>query len=232
MSPLFTIQYRFLVPGARSLQFSVDMDRQTLELIQSPLPEVPFWAALDYYRCPNCPLDGAKTPHCPLCIALVPVVDRFGGVLSCDVVDVEVDAGERRISQNTTVQRALGSLMGLIMAVSGCPLTAFFKPMARFHLPLATEVETMYRAFAMYRLAQYYTRMAGGDSDTGLEGLKRIYENIHQVNLSVAKRIRNATCTDSSINAVVVLDMFTKSVPYDIDDSMASIRDLFGGYLQ
>jgi hypothetical protein len=162
----------------------------------------------------------------------VPVVDRFDGNISCDVVDVEVAAGDRRILQNTTLQRALGSFMGLIMAVSGCPHTAFFKPMARFHLPLATEEETIYRALSMYRLAQYYTCMTGGSNDSGLEGLKRIYENLHKVNVAVAKRIRGATRTDSSINAVIVLDMFTKSVPYDIDDKMASIQNLFGGYLE
>ncbi len=230
MDLVLSIQYRFLVCADRPMQFSVNIDRQTLELVRPPIPAPPFWTALDYFRCPNCPLDAADNPHCPLCLALAPVVDRFGGILSCDAVDVEVETGERRIFQNTTVQRALGSLIGLIMAVSGCPHTAFFKPMARFHLPLATEEETIYRASSMYRLAQYYIRMSGGSSDAGLEGLKRIYKNIHQVNMAVAKRIRDATRTDSSINAVIILDMFTKSVPYDIDDSMASIRNLFEEY--
>jgi hypothetical protein len=145
-------------------------------------------------------------------------------------VDVEVETCERKILQSTTAQRALGSLMGLIMAVSGCPHMAFFKPMARFHLPLATAEETIYRASSLYLLSQYCTRTAGGGNDFGLAGLKSIYENIHHVNMAVAKRIRGATQADSSINAVIILDMFTKSVTYDIDDQMASIRNLFGGY--
>jgi hypothetical protein len=32
------------------------------------------------------------------------------------------------------------------------------KPMARFHLPLASEEETIYRATTMYLLAQYFLR--------------------------------------------------------------------------
>jgi len=117
--------------------------------------------------------------------------------------------------------------MGLVMAVSGCPHTVCFKPMARLHLPLATEEETTYRTASMYRLAQYYT----GVAETGLEGLKQIYQNIHQVNMAVAKRIRSAASADASINAVIFLDMFTKSVPYNIDESIEIIRPLFQGYM-
>ena len=34
---------------------------------------------------------------------------------------------------------------GLIMATAGCPWTDRLRPMARFHLPFATEAETVYR---------------------------------------------------------------------------------------
>jgi hypothetical protein len=42
------------------------------------------------------------------------------------------------------------------VATSGCRYTAYFKPMARFHLPFANEEETAYRAISMYLLSQRF----------------------------------------------------------------------------
>ena len=59
------------------------------------------------------------------------------------------------------------------MATSGCPHMDFFKPMARFHLPLANAEETVYRATSMYLLAQYFLQREGKEADMELEGLKK-----------------------------------------------------------
>lgn len=215
----------------REERFYLDIDRYSLELVSPALGEVPFWARLDYHQCTNCTLKLSHHPYCPLCLNLAPIVDRFESILSHDTVTLDVDTLERSIRQSTTVQRALGSLLGLVMAVSGCPHTVYFKPMARFHLPLATEEETIYRAASMYLLSQYFLRQAGKPLEAGLEGLRTIYMNVHQVNVSIAERLRAATTTDSSVNAVIMLDMYAKSTPYVIDASLEEIRYLFQGYV-
>jgi hypothetical protein len=120
--------------------------------------------------------------------------------------------------------------MGLIIATSGCPHTAFFRPMARFHLPLATEAETLYRAVSMYLLAQYFLKNEGRPADLDLAGLKNIYANVGIVNRAVADRIRNATKKDSAINALVLLDVFTMALPFAIEDSLQDLRYLFTPY--
>jgi hypothetical protein len=121
--------------------------------------------------------------------------------------------------------------MGLVMATSGCPHTAFFKPMARFHLPLASEEETVYRATSMYLLAQYFLKKEGQNADLELKGLREIYHNMHTVNTAIAERLRGASETDSTVNAIVLLDMYALTLPYVIDESLEEIRHLFRPFL-
>jgi hypothetical protein len=103
--------------------------------------------------------------------------------------------------------------------------------MARFHLPLATVEETVYRATSTYLLAQYFLRKRGQDVDFEFEGLNKIYHDIQVVNTTIAKRLRTASETDSAVNALVLLDMFAKSLPHAVEKSLEEIRHLFTAFL-
>lgn len=162
---------------------------------------------------------------------LVDIVKRFDHILSYDEISMEVIMDERCISRRTTAQRGLSSLMGIVIASSGCPHTVFFKPMVRFHLPLASEEETLYRATSMYLLAQYFLQKEGKKADFELHGLEQIYNNIHLLNTAIAERLRAASKTDSSVNAIIMLDMYAKAMPYAIEESLEEIRYLFTPYL-
>lgn len=164
-------------------------------------------------------------------VNIVGIVKRLERVLSYDEVHVSVITQERAISQGTTVQRGISSLMGLIIATSGCPHAAFFRPMARFHLPFATVEETVYRATSTYLLAQYFLRKRGQDVDFEFEGLNKIYHDIQVVNTTIAKRLRTASETDSAVNALVLLDMFAKTLPQAVEKSLEEIRHLFTPFL-
>ncbi len=221
------IQYCFTLTDGLQEVFDIRLDAQELLLADMAREPLPPWTRLDFHKCPICPLDADSHPHCPPSAHLASMVSRFGRVLSHDEVEVVVVSNERTVSQQTTAQRGISSLMGLIMASSGCPHSAFFKPMARFHLPLASEDETIYRATSMYFLAQYFLKKEGRAADEELEGLAEIYSNMHVVNMSVADRLRVASETDSSVNAIILLDMFAKAMPYVIEDSLEEIRYLF-----
>lgn len=227
-----TIRYCFtLVDGSQEV-FNLELDAQTLQLIGN-IPEIlPSWTNLDFHQCQNCPLSVDTHPHCPQAVNLVNIVEPFDRLLSYDQIYVEITTEERSISQDTTAQEGIGSLMGLVIATCGCPHTAFFKPMARFHLPLASEEETIYRATSMYLLAQYFSRKEGQDADLELEGLTEIYRNIHIVNTAVAERLRAASETDSALNAIVLLDMYALTLPMVIEKSLEKIRYLFTPYLK
>ena len=74
----------------------------------------------------------------------------------------------------------------------GAPHTAFFKPMAAFHLPIANAEETLYRAASMYMLGQYFVHKKGGEADLDLVGLVKVYEDLEILNVHLAKRVREA----------------------------------------
>jgi hypothetical protein len=121
--------------------------------------------------------------------------------------------------------------MGIITATSGCPNTVFFKPMARFHLPFANTEETFYRAASMYMLGQYYRWQAGKSVDMDLEGIHKFYEQVAVVNKSIADRLRSEKREDGSVNAIVLLDMFVKSMPMLLDETLEELKPLFSPYI-
>lgn len=224
------IRYSFTLPDASREVFDLELNAVTFTL-EREMGSIQPWTALAFHRCPNCPLSIDTHSHCPVATNIANMVQRFDHLLSFDKVQVEVTTQERKISQNTTAQRGISSLMGLLIATSACPLTDFFKPMARFHLPFASEEETICRAASMYLLAQYFSKRDGHDTIPDLKGLTRIYHDIHVVNQSMAARLRAASDTDSTTNAIIILDMFAKAVPDVIEESLSEIRYLFEPFL-
>ena len=231
MTDIIPIQYRFTFADASKEVLNLQMDGRTLDLIGNVPPSLPCWTALAFNRCPHCPLSPAQHAACPLAANLAGVIGRFDRFLSYEEVHLEVVTHERVISHGTTVQRGIGSLMGLVIAASGCPHTAFFKPMARFHLPLASEEETIYRAATMYLLAQHYRREEGAPADFTFDGLIEIYRNVQTVNAYVAKRFRAASDSDSGVNGIIYLDLYAKSMPYAVEKSLSELRYLFASFL-
>ena len=227
---IIEIRYCFKLDEHRHEIIDLRLDSQTLEIVNKSCEDLPAWTKLDFHKCPHCPLNTLSHPDCPIAVSLVDVVKRFDSVMSCDEIDLEVVTSERHVSQHTTAQRGISSLLGLLFPVSGCPHTAFFKPMVRFHLPMATEEETIFRATGVYLLAQYFLRKKGQRGDFDLHGLKQIYINLRLLNTNITKRLRSVTQTDSYINAVVSLDVFAHALPLVIEDQLEEIRHLFTPY--
>lgn len=225
------IRYCFVLPDGSEEVFELQLDAQTLDLVRNSPDALPAWTILHFHQCPNCPLTADTHPNCPIAVNLVEIVKPFDRLISHKEIHIDVITEERSVSQDTTVQEGVSSLMGLVMATSGCPHTAFFKPMARFHLPLASEEETVYRATSMYLLAQYFLKKEGQNADLELKGLREIYHNMHTVNTAIAERLRGASETDSTVNAIVLLDMYALTLPYVIDESLEEIRHLFRPFL-
>jgi len=225
-----SIQYCFTLSSGSQKVFHLRLDAKTLDLIIDSPCVMPLWTNLDFNQCPNCPLTSDSHPYCPLAISLIDIVEFFDEFISYDQIRLSVSTEEREISQKTTAQKGLSSLMGLVMATSGCPHTAFFKPMARFHLPLASKEETIYRATSMYLLAQYFLKNEGKTADFDLDGLRKIYQDIQVVNTSIAKRLGAWTSKDSTLNAIVLLDLYARALPQVLEDSLKDIHYLFSPF--
>ena len=117
-------------------------------------------------------------------------VEPLQALVSFDTVAVTVVQAGRSVQVETTAQQALSSVLGLVMATSGCPWTDHLRPMARFHLPFASEAETVYRSISMFLLAR---EINDGGRAQGFAGLQDLYRNLHVVNRDMSRRLGAAT---------------------------------------
>ena len=225
-----TFLYKLKFDEECTLEFPVHIDKATNSFISIQQYPVPFWTTLDYQQCRNCPLVKEDVPLCPVAVNLVPLIDLCGTVPSYEKVKVEVVTPERSIYAETTAQRVLSSILGLIIATSPCPHTEYFKPMAHFHLPLASDDETVYRTSSMFLLAQYFRYKDGKDYSLDLAGLATIYAEMKIVNRALAHRLKAAISQDAAVNGIILLDLLTQSVAWSIEDGLEGLRYLFKRY--
>ena len=222
------IRYEFTRPGGAPVAFTVTLDPKTLLNLASAPAVAPEWAKLSFQKCPNCPLEDTGVSACPGALSLADVVNGFADVFSFDRVAVRVTTPERTYERlDMSVQSALSPLLGLLMVTSGCPILAKLRPQTRFHLPFATELETITRATSLYLLAQYFVAEKGGTPDWELEGLAQVYRATEVVNRAFANRLRAAAPKDANVNALIRLNTFAHAMPETIENHMQELRFLF-----
>lgn len=223
------IRYGLRWPQRGERTLLIVLDDTSLAIVLDDT-EPPAWTALENAKCQHCPLDATQYPYCPLAVALVEPLRLCTDAEANDLIQVEVVLGERTLNTTTSLQRAMSSLLGLIMPCSGCPHTEYFRPMARFHLPFATPIETLYRSAGMYLLAQYFRQRAGQTPDLELKGLERLYRNLHRLNRDFAKRLKRIDDVEAAHNALIFLDLFTIALPPALQDAMKPLAGLFEAY--
>lgn len=228
-----TIQfrYKFQLRNGEEKQFDVNLDAQTLEIIQSPMARKPEWAKLKYQQCENCPLPDS-VEYCPVAVNIAHLIDEFKFSISFDKTRVIVEAPERTYEQETTVQIGLGAILGIYMVTSNCPVMDFLRPMVRFHLPFATTTDTVFRAVSMYLIAQYFREHKGLPADWNLEGLINIYSEVGKVNKGMWNRLSKASSFDANVNAIIVLSTFGDALRLSIKKDLENLAPLFIKYLE
>lgn len=224
--PIF-IKYRYIFDDGLAQEFSVELDPVTLELSADRNWPRPDWARLEFCQCPNCPLNPADEPYCPVALCITDLIEFFKDSVSYHEVRVVVETPERNYSRRVSLQQGISALLGIMMVASGCPVMAKLRPMVRFHLPFATPEETTYRAASMYLVAQYLKAVKGKNPDWEMKGLVDIYDQVQQVNISFARRLQGIRIQDASLNAVVILDNFGNFIKLSIDCEMLSEMDSY-----
>jgi hypothetical protein len=221
------IRYRFDLPDGSKERVDLNFAAADFRL-SNPTPiDPPFWTELKFSQCANCPLSTDEYAHCPAALHMAPAVESLKALVSFDVVGVTVTQAERTVHAETTAQQAMSSVLGLIMATSGCPWTDRLRPMARFHLPFASEAETVYRSVCMFLLAR---ELVGVGEAHGFAQLTDLYENLHVVNRDMSRRLGAATRTDPARNAMALLDSYTTLLPAALESSLQELKPLFGAW--
>ena len=137
-----TYKYIFKFENGIEKIISIDVDNSNLNIIRKNSAPQPEWTRLKNFKCPNCPLSEAEHEYCPFAINLNDIIGTFSDSFSHVKVELTIITDEREYKKATSLQSAVSSLMGILMASSGCPILGMLKPMVRFHLPLSTLEET------------------------------------------------------------------------------------------
>jgi len=224
----YRVTYLFSFGDCEEKRFDIAMDPITLNIIpvnrERPLP---YWAKLDYHQCDGCPLNTQTHEYCPVASSMADVVEEFRDFVSYQICDIRCDTPERSYLKTSSVQDGLFSIIGMLMAISGCPKMDFFKPMARFHLPFSSTEETMVRTTSMYLLSQYFAHKNGVSPDLELNQLNAKYREVEAVNSGILERIKGYTEKDADKNAIVILNSWAQLLGMEIDDQLVSIAYLF-----
>lgn len=211
------------------LLIDLRFDQKDFSLLDPPTSDND-WTWLSCNKCSHCPLSEEQFPQCPLANAIDVVISKLHAVLSHERIQATATFRNRTVCASVSVQEAVSSLLGLIIPASGCPHLVYFRPLCRFHQPFATVEETIFRSTSMFLLAQYFLNRKNGSIPANLNRLETIYGNVHTVNHYICRRLRQASRNDCSVNAMVILDMFTLAIQSAIKHNLKQLAPYFSIY--
>lgn len=212
------VGYEFTLEDGRQISFKVADEPVP---VKEPLPT---WARLEHCQCSNCPLKPSESPHCPAAVAMLPVVEAFQAEDAYQYVDVSVVDEHRTYSKKTPLEEALRSLLGLKMAMSGCPVLSELKPMAVHHLPFASSEEFIMRSVSHYLLQQYFEMRHGKDPDWMLKGLVERNQRLQLVNQALWQRIHSVCQGDSNLKALLNFFSMASSVSVSLESQLRKLE--------
>jgi hypothetical protein len=221
-------KFKFVFRSGEEKSIELKIQKNSLLLVTDFNEEPPEWTQQDNFCCPIKSCLNEHSTHCPIAVNLNNIISFFSDIPSYEQVKIIAEINDRACSKKTSVQDGVGSIVGIIMVTSGCPVLGKLKPLVRFHLPFATIEETEFRVLSMYLLAQYFIMKNGKQADWEMNKLKNLYSDIQKINQNIAQKIADIEKMDTSINAVVILDNFANSVTFDLDDDdLSNIEYLF-----
>jgi hypothetical protein len=222
------IVYTFEDPAGGKFTYPILIDRTTGCLVSEEQLVQPGWTALENCQCRVCPLTRERHPHCPIAVNIHGLVEYFKDFFSTDKMRITVVTEERTYFREAPAQKGLASILGVVMATSGCPVMDFLRPMAKYHLPFSSSEETIIRSTSMYLLAQYFVSKKGGKPDISLEKLNRAYDAVQLVNEGMCERIATVVHKkDATSNAVIILHTLSQLLGMAIEAKLDSLEPLF-----
>lgn len=224
-----TFLYTFELSDGTRREFTVALDHGTLEAqdTRGPRP-LPAWTALDFEKCPNCPLESSRVPHCPVAASIVDMVECFKDRYSHEQVKVTVEARGRAYVKTTDLQQAISSLLGIYMVTTGCPVMNKLRPMVDTHLPFMSSDESAYRTLSMYLTAQYFRRRNGRLPDWDLDGFIALLEDCRKTNAAFCQRLRSLGIRDSTLNALAQLSAMGEITSLSVEtDDLKRLEKIF-----
>jgi hypothetical protein len=192
------IQYIFELED-RKAAFDVSIDDFEVELGEASMPE---WMRLDYEQCQICTQKSSDCLVCTMAVRIQTVIDTFGKDVSTEKVRVQVRTPQREFEQHCDLQTGIHSLLGLLMATSGCLYLETMRALVNFHIPFCSTEEMLRRIVGAYLTKQYFVLRDGGKPDWDLKGLEAVFHNLSIVNKDFVRRLKGAVEKDAVTNAI------------------------------
>ncbi|HEY1172072.1 MAG TPA: hypothetical protein VGH19_11930 [Verrucomicrobiae bacterium] len=222
------VEYVFHFADGSQRQFKVFLNRTSTS--EARTAAHPFWTALEFNQCVQCPLQDNGRNHCPPAVDLEEVIEVFKNVVSHEMVTVQVITGDRFYAKQCDVQTGLRALVALIMSTSGCPVLNRLRGLAKMHLPFASMQETTFRLVGAYLLRQYFIAQEGGKPDWKLGDLSQYMNELQEVNRTFKRRLDAAAQEDASLNVLGTLVYVAMGVADSIEYRLNDLKEvqLFG----
>jgi hypothetical protein len=227
----FTYEFSFENGRKETFELSISDD----DLLLDPLPAAAdeAWMKLTFHQCTVCTLNPAEHDYCPVAKNLSHILFRFKENYSYETVTTRVITGNRITEKTGSLESCASSIVGLIMATSGCPVLDILRPMAYTHLPFANEDETIFRAVATYMTAQAIRASLGEKPDWDIRNVAGIYSGITRLNADFAERVRGLHGKDANINAIITLDLFAQLGTFTLPTEwLEQVKGFFTAYLK
>lgn len=224
------IHYSFFVDEGSTADFAVDENGDTS--VEVPGEPVPEWVRLERSQCTDCPLAPGSRKTCPAALSIKPVVEAFGNSVSFENIQVKAQVNGVKLEATVPAQHAVRPLVGLLLALSSCPVMTKLRPMAHFHLPFGGQEHTAFRHLGTYLIAQYLRQRHGLAPAWDLTELRGLFMRLHMVNRALAERLREASVQDATVNSLITLDTFAKSAEMDIEEHFSQWEEIFEPYLK
>ena len=220
------ITYEFIIDNDEVFSFDIDSS-QTPNSGRTAKAGSAHWTKLNYHKCENCPLNPEEHPHCPVSLDIEEVAKKFSTLLSWKKAEVWVHTEERSYHKTCDLQTGLRSMLGLMMALSMCPILSRLKPLAASHLPFANFQETVSRVVGNYLIRQFLNDKKGEEADWSLSELKSMYKELVTVNFSMLERIRAACEKDANMNAISIFFSMSSIVNMALEEQLDEMEEHF-----
>jgi len=196
------ITYQF-GPNKNDTSYTVVLNNENTPPTPQPKNSA-VWTTTAFHHCDGC----INNEHCPLALSLQDPIEKLKHLDPHQTTHINVYTEERNYQKETTIQEALGSLYGLIIARSGCHEFNILRDLSWFHLPFATMEESLLRFAGRYLLHCHADKEYQLDGQAITDQIKAMFENFHHANNCIVSRLNKAEVEGVNLpfNAVTQLD--------------------------
>ena len=177
------------------------------------------WTRLDFHKCPCCPLDSAKTEHCPAAESLEQTLMKLKQHYSYEQVTAKlVDETGRSTTVNWQLQEVGSIFVQLAVFFGNCPIGKQFKSLLKDLRPFATNEE-----LTKHMISKFLLKHRGEVEQTKNDILQKM-EPIRLVFSQLSKRLASDTGGDAMANSIVRLDAFALNISLYLEEVLEEVK--------